>query len=68
MWHQRSGEVKEIVLDVCDQYTLQGDNFSQAILNNTPVPTSIEDAVANMRVIEAIVASAKSGSFVALSR
>lgn len=66
MWHQKAGAVQEIVLDVCDQYTLQGDKFSQAILNNTVVPTPIDDAVANMRVIEAIVASAKAGKFVAL--
>ena len=45
----------------CDQYTIQGDVFAQAILNDTPVPTSIDDAVANMRVIEAIRRSAASG-------
>lgn len=66
IWHQRGNEVQEITLEVCDQYTLQGDAFSQAILNNTAVPTPIDDAVSNMRVIEAIVASAKSGRFVDL--
>ena len=60
MWHQRGSEVHEIVLDVCDQYTIQGDLFSQAVLDDTPVPTPLEDAVANMKVIEALVQSARS--------
>jgi predicted dehydrogenase len=58
LWHQRGGEVREMVFDICDQYTLQGDLFAQAVLNNTPVPTPLEDAVANMRVIEAVKQSA----------
>jgi predicted dehydrogenase len=64
MWHQRGSEVEEIVLEVCDQYTIQGDLFSEAVLNDTPVPTPLEDAVANMQVIEALVASATSGVWV----
>ena len=64
MWHQHDGTIDEIVFDVCDQYTLQGDLFSQAILDDTPVPTPIEDAVANMRVIDAIFQSAKSAAWV----
>ena len=46
---------------VCDQYTLQGDAFSKAVLENTEVPVSVEDAIGNMAVIEAIFASANSG-------
>jgi predicted dehydrogenase len=64
MWHQHGSEIHEIVLDVCDQYTIQGDLFSQAVLDDTPVPTPLEDAVANMRVIEALVQSARSGTWV----
>ena len=57
MWHQQGEEIEEISFDVCDQYTIQGDLFAQAVLNDTAVPTPIDDAVANMRVIEAIVSS-----------
>src|SRR5262245_17017692 len=64
MWHQRGGETEEIVFDICDQYTIQGDLFSQTVLNDTPAPTPIEDAVANMKVIEAVVASGKQGTWV----
>ena len=42
-----------------DQYTFQGDAFSRAILDDTQVPVSIEDAIANMRVIEAVFRSAE---------
>jgi predicted dehydrogenase len=64
MWHQRGSEVEEMVLDVVDQYTIQGDLFSQAVLNDTEVPTPLADAVANMKVIEAIVRSAELGTWV----
>jgi len=47
----------------CDQYTLQGDAFSKAILDDTDVPVPIEDAIRNMAVIEAIFRSGKSGQW-----
>ena len=47
----------------CDQYTLQGDAFSRAIVDGSPLEFGIEDAVANMRVIDALFRSAKSGSW-----
>jgi predicted dehydrogenase len=59
IWVQHGSTISEIVLDACDQYTIQGDLFSQAILDKTEVPTPLEDAVANMRVIEKIVESAR---------
>jgi predicted dehydrogenase len=64
MWHQHGTEVEEVVLEPCDQYTIQGELFSQAVLNGTEVPTPLEDAVANMKTIEAIIRSAKSGLWV----
>jgi predicted dehydrogenase len=47
----------------CDQYTLQGDAFSKAVIDDTEVPVSVEDAIENMAVIEAIFNSAKSGQW-----
>lgn len=63
MWHEFQNEKSEIQFDVCDQYTLQGDLFSLAILNDTPVPTPLEDAVANMEVIERLMQSATTGTW-----
>lgn len=68
LWHHRSdpgafvsddSSREEILVEACDQYTIQGDLFSQAILNDTDVPTPIEDSVANMKVIEAVFEAAK---------
>jgi predicted dehydrogenase len=47
----------------CDQYTLQGDAFSRAVLEGAEVPVPIEDAIKNMAVIEAVFRSAKSGQW-----
>lgn len=63
LWHQHGGTIDEVTFDVCDQYGIQGDLFSRAILDDMPVPTPIEDAVANMKVIEAIFRSAGSGDW-----
>ncbi len=63
LWHQSGDTVEEIVLEICDQYTIQGELFSQAILDDTAVPTPIEDSVANMKVIEALIESGKKGSW-----
>ncbi len=64
IWHQRGNQIEEMVFDICNQYTIQGDLFSLAILNNTDVFAPLEDAVANMRVIDAVLQSAKSGAWV----
>jgi predicted dehydrogenase len=48
----------------CDQYTLQGDAFSKAVLENTQVPVPLEDAIGNMAVIEAVFNSAKSNAWI----
>jgi predicted dehydrogenase len=47
-------EVEEF--PVCDQYTIQGELFSRAILEDTEVPVPIEDALKNMMVIEKVLA------------
>lgn len=66
IWHQRGSEISEIPFTTCNQYTLQADGFSLAILNDTDPPIPLEDTVQNMRVLEAVVAGAKSGRWVDL--
>jgi predicted dehydrogenase len=48
-------------IPVCDQYTIQGDAFSRAIREGGEVPVPLEDAIANMTVIEALFRSAETG-------
>ena len=65
MWLQRGeDEREEMLLPAVDQYTLQGDAFARAILDDTAVPTPLTDAVANMRVIDAVRQSAMTNSWV----
>jgi predicted dehydrogenase len=46
-----------------NQYTLQGDAFAEAVLNNSPVPVSVEQAIQNMAVIDALFRSAETGAW-----
>lgn len=57
---------RAISVDNSNQYTLQGDLMSEAILNDTDVPTPLADGVANMRVLEGIIRSSRSGSWQSL--
>jgi predicted dehydrogenase len=61
IWYSHNDKREEIIIDANDQYTMQGDSFSQAILNNSGVPTPLDDAVNNMKVIDAVRESANSG-------
>ena len=64
MWLHQGARIEEIVLDACDQYTLQGDAFARAVLEDSQVPASLDDAVANMRVLDALRDSARTGTWV----
>ncbi len=55
------GGMRREEVPVCDQYTIQGDRFSQAVLDDTAVPVPIEDSIRNMAVIEALFRSGQSG-------
>ena len=55
------GGVSTETLATCDQYTIQGDAFSRAIREGGEVPVSVEDAIKNMSVIDALFRSAESG-------
>jgi predicted dehydrogenase len=53
-------------LPTCDQYTIQGDEFSRAVRQGGEVPTPLEDSLANMEVIEALFRSAQQDGWVTL--
>ncbi len=59
-------ENREISFEAADQYTLQADAFARAVINDQPVPMPLTDAVANMRVIDAIVRSGQNNQWVSL--
>jgi predicted dehydrogenase len=55
----RSARMEEF--STANQYTIQGDLFSKAILQDSEVPVPLENALSNMAVIDAIFRSAESG-------
>lgn len=57
------GKQEFLEFPVCSQYTLQGEAFANAVLNQTDVPTPLTDAIANMLVLEAINQSGKTSQW-----
>lgn len=53
-------------IDICDQYQLEAEDFTKAIINNQPVPVSLEDAADHCRIINALFRSAKNGEWVTI--
>jgi predicted dehydrogenase len=66
--HQVGPQTEEFVFEECNQYTIQGDLFSEAILKDSSAPTPIEDGVANMKVIDKITESHKKGTWINISQ
>lgn len=64
LWLYTNNLKEEVMFDEVDQYTLQCASFSQSIINDTHVATPIEDAVNNMKIIDAMFASAANNSWV----
>jgi predicted dehydrogenase len=69
LWLDPAGGLGErraepIDMEACDQYTIQADEFSEAIRGGHEQVYSLEESVANMRVIDALRRSAESGTWV----
>jgi predicted dehydrogenase len=63
---QDNSSREEVLLDTCDQYTIQGDLFSHAVRQRRPVPYPLEDSILTMRVLDALFESGQSGEWVAM--
>jgi predicted dehydrogenase len=61
---KRGGSVVVEEIPTVDQYTLQGEMFSRAIRDGAEQVVPLENSIANMRVIDAMFASEKSGGWV----
>jgi predicted dehydrogenase len=57
----RGAGVETITCEPVNQFTLQGDRFSEAVRGRGSVPVPLEDAIANMAVLDALFRSAESG-------
>lgn len=59
-------EITSHTFPTMDQYTLQGDDFARAILDDTEVMSSLEDGLKNNRVIRAVFTAARENRWVAI--
>jgi predicted dehydrogenase len=50
------------MLSPCDQYTLETEAFSRAVRGQIPLPFGLEDALMNMRIIDAISAPGRAAA------
>jgi len=57
------GGEETITFPPCDQYAEEADAFSAAVRGETPLPYGPEDAVQNMRILDALFRSEKSGTW-----
>lgn len=58
------GAGREVIeTPAADQYTLQGDAFSLAIIGGTELPVPLEDGLRNMAAIDAVFRSGESGGW-----
>jgi predicted dehydrogenase len=57
-------DIRTETLPESDQYQLQGEAFSRAVRGEIALPFGVEDAVQNMRIIDALFASERSGAWV----
>lgn len=55
------GAIETITIPAADQFAVQAEEFSRAILDGQAAPYPLEDSIANMRVIEALVEGQGSG-------
>jgi predicted dehydrogenase len=55
-----NGGIETITFPPVDQFSIQADRFSKAIRGVGTVPVSLEDAIGNMAVIDALFRSAES--------
>ncbi|MBL4883017.1 MAG: Gfo/Idh/MocA family oxidoreductase [Planctomycetaceae bacterium] len=66
-WLQIDDQIESMEFPTCSQYTIQGELFSQAILDNTAVPTPLSDAINNMKTIESILKSVQKNGWIELN-
>lgn len=56
-----AAEVIEVA--TCNQYTLQADRFSRAVLGEADQVLTLEDSIRNMQVLDALATSARAGQW-----
>ena len=66
IWLETDAGIEETTFPICNQYTIEGDVVSKAILEGSTTPTPLSDAIGNMKVIDAIFESHERSSWIEL--
>lgn len=56
------------IIPPCDQYTEQAEAFAKAVLGLEPFPYGVETAIKNMKVLDAIFESERTGAWAEVAR
>jgi predicted dehydrogenase len=62
-YRPEAGATQELTVEAADQYSLEADGFAESILQGSDVPTPLDDAVANLDVLQAIFESSRTGGW-----
>lgn len=65
-WSFDGSLARREIIAPCDQYTEEAEAFALAVLGEHELPYGIEDAIQQMRILDAIFASERSGGWVNL--
>ena len=52
-------DTETLTFDAADPYTVEAEAFATAVLDGRPVPVPPADAIANLRVVEAVFRAAE---------
>jgi predicted dehydrogenase len=66
VWLHTADETRQLVSSAANQYQRMGEAFADAVLSGAEVPTPLEDAYANLKVIDAVFQSGQLGRWVSL--
>ena len=65
-WLHTVDESRQLVSPAANQYQMMGEAFADAVFSGAEVPTPLEDACANLKVIDAVFESGELGRWVSL--
>ena len=57
IWFTNDEGKHEIKFEICNQYTLQADNFALSVLEDKDISSNLKDAINNMIIIEKLIES-----------
>ena len=66
VWLRTKDQEELFTLDAADQYALEADAFAKCILEDVDMHGYMNDALGNMKIIDAIVLSSREGKWVSL--